>query len=104
MEDRYRIQTFIMNNHLKTFLCGSAVSLTGAGLTGIVNYLVRRTLCNNMTLTDYGTFYSTFSLFIMIFGFTDLGLTQSGTVMIASVPENADKRNMISKTFLKHSA
>lgn len=85
MKDRY----------LKTFLCGSSVSLFGAGLLGIVNYLIRRTLCYNMTLTDYGTFYSTFALLFMIFSFTDLGLTQSGTVMIASANEDPDQRNAI---------
>lgn len=85
MKDRY----------LKTFLCGSSVSLFGAGVLGIVNYLIRRTLCYNMTLTDYGTFYSTFALLFMIFSFTDLGLTQSGTVMIASANEDPDQRNAI---------
>ena len=83
------------DNYLKTFLCGSAVSLFGAGLLGIVNYLIRRTLCYNMTLTDYGTFYSTFALLFMIFSFTDLGLNQSGTVMIASANDKPDQRNII---------
>ena len=84
-----------MNSYLKTFLRGSAVSLTGAILLGVINYLVRRILCNNMSLADYGIFYSTFALFSMIFGFTDLGLTQSGTVMIASAAENQAERNKI---------
>ena len=73
-----------MNNYLKTFLRGSCISLFGAIFLGILNYLIRRFLCNNLSLADYGIFYSTFALLGMIFGFTDLGLTQSGTVMIAA--------------------
>ena len=84
-----------MNSYVKTFLRGSTISLAGAVLLGITNYLVRRLLCNNMPLEDYGVFYSIFALFSMIFGFTDLGLTQSGTVMIASAAENRAERDRI---------
>ena len=80
-----------MNSYVKTFLRGSAVSLLGAGVLGLVNYLIRRTLCINMTLEDYGIFYSAFSLFIMGFGITDFGLTQSGTVMIADANDKRQK-------------
>ena len=84
-----------MNSYLKTFLRGSAVSLVGAGILGIANYFIRRTLCNSMSLTDYGIFYSTFSLLSIIFCFTDLGLIQTGTVMIASAAEDHQKRDSI---------
>ena len=84
-----------MNSYLKTFLRGSAVSLAGAALLGITNYLTRRILCNSMSLADYGLFYSTFALFSIVFGFTDLGLTQTGTVMIASSAEVPSERNRI---------
>lgn len=84
-----------MSSYLKTFLQGSAISLLGAGVLGIVNYLIRRMLCNNMTLADYGIFYSTFALLSLIFVFTDLGLTQSGTVMIASSADEPEKRDTV---------
>lgn len=83
-----------MNNYLKTFLRGSAISIAGAVLLGFTNYWVRRVLCYNMSLEDYGAFFSTFALFFVIFGFTDLGLTQSGTVMIATSAENKSERDV----------
>ena len=84
-----------MNNYLKTFLRGSAVSLAGAVLQGITNYLVRRILCNTLSLADYGVFYSTFSLLSIVFCFTDMGLIQTGTVMIATAAEDSQKKNRV---------
>ena len=71
-------------SHLKIFICGSAVSLLGTVLLGIVNYLTRRFLCCSLSIADYGTFYSAFALLAMVFGICDLGLTQSGTMLIAA--------------------
>ena len=84
-----------MNSYVKTFLRGSAISMSGAVALGIMNYFVRRIMCNSMSLSDYGVFYSTFALLLMVFGFTDLGMTQSGTVMIASTAEEPQKRDVI---------
>ena len=84
-----------MSNYLKIFLRGSAISLLGAGCLGVANYLIRRILCNGMSLEDYGTFYSIFALFSLVFGFTDLGLTQSGTVMIASAADDHSRRDTV---------
>ena len=88
-----------MSNYLKIFLRGSAVSLLGAAFLGVANYLIRRILCNGMSLEDYGTFYSMFALFSLVFGFTDLGLTQSGTVMIASAADHPRRDMVFSQLF-----
>ena len=88
-----------MSNYLKIFLRGSAISLLGAGCLGVANYLIRRILCNGMSLEDYGTFYSIFALFSLVFGFTDLGLTQSGTVMIASASDHTRRNTVFSQLF-----
>ena len=84
-----------MSGYFKTFLRGSAVSLLGTGIFGIVNYLIRRTLCLDLSLADYGSFYGTFALLSMIFGFTDLGLTQTGTLLIAASADDPEKRDRV---------
>lgn len=85
-----------MKDNIKTFFCGSVISLAGAGLFGLINYFIRRTLCNTLSLADYGIFYSMFAFLSMVFGFTDLGLLQSGTYMIAST---ADDKKSTSTVF-----
>ena len=80
-------------SHLKIFICGSAVSLLGTVLLGIVNYLTRRFLCCSLSIADYGTFYSAFALLAMVFGICDLGLTQSGTMLIAAAGDDRKRRD-----------
>ncbi len=70
-------------SHGRIFLRGSLISLVGVGLVGILNYLVRRYLSIYLPEADYGMFYSTLALLFVIFGFGDLGISQSGTALIA---------------------
>ncbi len=67
----------------KTFLRGSAISLFGTGILGVLNYFIRRTLSIELTEAEYGVFYSTLALLSMIYGYGDLGIAQSGTALIA---------------------
>lgn len=84
-----------MNSYVKTFLRGSAVSLAGAILLGVINFFTRRQLSVELSIADYGTFYGIFSFYSIVFCFTELGLAQSGTVMIASVAREKRQRDKI---------
>lgn len=68
---------------LKVFLWGSFVSLLGAALIGVMNYLVRRCLVNEFSFKEYGFLYSVFSLLTILLAVVDLGMTQAGTILIA---------------------
>jgi len=68
---------------LKIFLWGSFVSLLGAVLIGIMNYLVRRYLANTFSIGEYGFLYAVFSLLTLLLAVVDLGMTQAGTILIA---------------------
>lgn len=68
---------------LKIFLWGSLVSLLGAALIGVMNYLVRRHLANTFSIGEYGFLYATFSLLTLLLAVVDLGMTQAGTILIA---------------------
>ena len=70
--------------YLKTFFRGSVVSLAGTVLLGATNYLVRRKLSIELAIAEYGAFYGMFALLSMVFGVSDVGLTQSGTLAIAA--------------------
>ncbi len=72
-----------MNSAVKTFLCGSFISLLGTGFYGVVNYFVRRSLSLQLSEPDYGTFYSAYALLAVLYSFGDLGVTQSATALIA---------------------
>ena len=86
--------------YMKTFFRGSAISLAGTGLLGILNYLIRRKLSIDLSITDYGTFYSTCALLAMIFGISDVGLTQSGTLMIAAAKNRRSCDAVFSQLFM----
>lgn len=74
---------------LKSFSHGSAVSMLGVGVLGIMNYFIRRTLALNLSETDFGFFYSAFALVMIILVFIDLGMAQSTTILISrSFAEN----------------
>ncbi|MCK4981766.1 MAG: flippase [Victivallaceae bacterium] len=69
--------------NLKSFLHGSAASMIGVGVLGIMNYFIRRILSLNLSEIDYGFFYSAFALVSIILVFLDLGLGQSVTILIS---------------------
>lgn len=83
--------------NLKLFIHGSAVSMFGVAVLGIMNYLVRRILLLNLPETDFGFFYSALALVMIILVFLDLGLSQSATILIAqSFAENSrEKANKV---------
>ncbi|MDD5598091.1 MAG: flippase [Victivallaceae bacterium] len=82
---------------LKLFIRGSAVSMCGIAVLGIMNYLIRRTLLLNLADTDFGFFYSAFALVMIIMVFLDLGLAQSAAILlIKSFSEkNQEKANKV---------
>ena len=75
--------------NLKSFIHGSASSMIGVGLLGIMNYFIRRTLALNLSETDYGFFYSAYALVMVIMVFLDFGLGQSVIILMSkSFAEN----------------
>ena len=85
--------------YLKIFFRGSSVSLAGTGLVGIVNYLVRRKMSIDLPIAEYGAFYSMFALFSLVFALADIGLTQTGTLMIASAEDPRRREAVFSQLF-----
>lgn len=87
--------------YLRTFFRGSSVSLAGTGLLGIINYLIRRKLSIDLPIAEYGAFYAMFALFALIFGLADIGLNQTGTLMIAAAADVPPRRDAVfSQLFL----
>lgn len=84
----------------KTFMRGSVISLLGTGILGLLNYFVRRTLSIQLSEIDYGIFYSTFALLSLIYGFGDLGMTQSATTLIAKYAGTPKQGSLFSALFL----
>jgi O-antigen/teichoic acid export membrane protein len=68
---------------LKVFLWGSFISLLGAVLIGVMNYLIRRCLVSQFSFAEYGFLYSVFSLLTILLAVIDLGMTQAGAILIA---------------------
>ena len=87
------------NSHLKTFFSGSLISIVGVGITGVLNYFIRRTLFMNMSEADYGTFYSAVAFLLMVGGFAELGLSQTGALLIAENNTGSQKTRKISSCF-----
>ncbi len=80
------------------FTRGSAVTLVGVLLAGVINYLTRRVLALNLSVEEYGFFYSAFSLVSLVLAMVDLGLGKSGTVLIARY-DARNRKNTISLIF-----
>ncbi|MDD3703969.1 MAG: oligosaccharide flippase family protein [Victivallaceae bacterium] len=102
MENHYGLQDTVMSeSHLKTFIRGSAVSIVGIGLLGIVNYLIRRYMALNMTEIEYGFFYSALSMVMLIMSFINMGLGQSSQILIARAhgAENAERASRYFSVF-----
>lgn len=67
----------------KTFTRGAVISLLGVLLAGIISYLTRRILVQNLSPAEYGFFYSAFAFVSLGLAVVDLGLGKSGTVLMA---------------------
>ena len=79
---------------LKIFVHGSCVYIIGNAVTGILNYLIRRTMSVNLTVAEYGSFYSSFAVISLIMAFTDLGLVQAGTVLVSENAHLPDRKKL----------
>ena len=79
-------------SYLRTFIQGSCIYIAGNTIIGFLNYFIRRTMALNLSISDYGTFYSAFAIICLIMAFTDLGIVQSGTVLISENAANSDKK------------
>ena len=79
-------------SYLRTFIQGSCIYIAGNTIIGFLNYFIRRTMALNLSISDYGTFYSAFAIICLIMAFTDLGIVQSGTVLISENAANPDKK------------
>ncbi len=77
--------------HLKTFITGSLITIGGNLVIGLSNYLVRRTMVFQLSELEYGCFYGAFSLVLILTAIADLGLVNTGTVLIS---ENRQKANI----------
>jgi O-antigen/teichoic acid export membrane protein len=80
-----------INNHLKSFIHGSAVSMVGVGVLGILNYLIRKILSDSLTQQEFGFFYSVMAVVMMVMVFVDLGLGQAVVILIARSLAGNDK-------------
>ncbi len=67
----------------KTFTRGALISLIGVLAAGVISYLTRRVLVLNLSPIEYGFFYSAFSFVSLGLAVVDLGLGNSGTVLMA---------------------
>ncbi len=67
----------------KSFLQGSAISVAGMALFGVVNYLVRRTLALGLPLDAYGFVYAVLSLLSLCLALMEFGTSKAGTILIA---------------------
>ncbi len=74
-------------NHLKLFISGSLITIGGNMVLGLINYLVRRTMAERLSATDYGCFFGAFSLLAILLAFLDLGMVNAGTILIAEEHE-----------------
>lgn len=81
----------------KTFIFGSSITLIGTILFGFINYFIRRTLALNLTAVEYGYFYSTFSLIMIIGLFLDLGLGFTLNVLLSKydIKNEHEKQNIV---------
>lgn len=71
-----------MSSHVKKFLQGSIISVIGTVLLAVINYLVRRTMSNNMTIEQFGLFYSMWNLCSMFIALTEFGTKSAGTILM----------------------
>jgi O-antigen/teichoic acid export membrane protein len=84
---------------LKAFARGSLAAIICALVAGVLNYFIRRALALNLSTTDYGFFYSAFALISIICSFADIGLTQSGAVLVARHAGRSSVNHVFSSIF-----
>ena len=78
---------------LLTFFRGIICSFSGAVLLGVINYLIRRILVQNLSQTDFGFFYSMFALFNMLATFFQFGIQQVAPILTARyIAQRQEKR------------
>ncbi|MCX8147367.1 MAG: flippase [Candidatus Woesearchaeota archaeon] len=77
-------------NYAKKALYGTIAVLLISLISGFIGYLLRLVLARNLTQTDYGMFYATFSLFGLLALFKSLGLNEANAKLI---PEYLNKKN-----------
>jgi len=68
---------------MKAFISGSAASLAGVVLIGIMSYLLRRTLALSLSPESYGFLYGAISLATLAFLVTELGMGQAISIETA---------------------
>ena len=89
-----------MSSSSKTFLHGSIISFIGVGIMGIFNYLIRREMALELSLEDYGFFYSAMSLIMLVLAVLDLGLSKSGTILMTNqiaLKKNPEANNIFNQ-------
>jgi len=69
--------------HIKALLFGSAMSICGAILAGVLSYLTRRIMANGLPTESYGYFYSVFSLCSLCIALTEFGTQSAGVILIS---------------------
>ncbi|MGC9310574.1 MAG: flippase [Candidatus Aenigmatarchaeota archaeon] len=94
-----------MADYLKKFIAGALVIFLFNILGAAISYLMRFVMTSNLTPTDYGLFYSCFSLVGVFFLFKDFGLAQSlvyhvSKFMAAKEPEKL-KNSVAIVTFVQ---
>lgn len=78
---------------LLALLRGVVCSFAGAVLLGVINYLIRRILVQNLSQTDFGFFYSMFALFTLLTTFSQFGVQQAAPILTARFfAEKQEKR------------
>ena len=78
---------------LLTFFRGIICSFSGADLLGVINYLIRRILVQNLSQTDFGFFYSMFALFNMLATFFQFGIQQVAPILtVRYIAQRQEKR------------
>lgn len=80
------------NSGLIRFSQGALISTAGIILGGIFSYLTRKFLLLQLSATEYGFFYSVFSLASLGLALSDLGLGRATTLLMA---KSAAGRNLI---------
>lgn len=71
------------NSQLKIFFTGSAISLIGMAILGLLNFLIRRKFALSLSVEDFGFLYSALALCSVFLAYLDIGLGQSCTILIS---------------------
>lgn len=83
-----------MPHGIRLFVGGVAVSFGGMVLLGVVNYLIRRTLSQELPKPDFGFFYSMFALANLLTMLFQFGVKQAKTILIANFMARGQKKRI----------